>query len=105
MSARKLGGGRVLGSSKALAPPAATYPHRTSSLLSPSASTISVNSTASTSQPSSDAQDLSSRVSLDQGDENSAAAAGGGPRLACPICNEDMVRTLESQGFLSLILD
>lgn len=93
----------MLGSGKGLAPSAAAYPQRTSSLLSPSASTISVNSTASTSQPSSEAQELSSRVSLDQSDENSAAAVGARPRLACPICNEEMVRTSESRAFLSLI--
>lgn len=92
MSARKLGGGRVLGSGKGLSP-AAAYPQRTSSLLSPSASTISVNSTASTSQQSSDAQDLSSRVSLDQSDENNTASTDS--RLACPICNEEMVTLLQ----------
>jgi len=88
----------VLGSGKGLVPTAAAYPQRSSSLLSPSASTISVSSTASTSQPSSDAQEFSSRVSLDQSDANSAAVAGGGPRLSCPICNEEMVRTSESQA-------
>lgn len=93
MSARKLGGGRVLGSGKGLTPAAAGYPQRTSSLLSPSASTISVNSTASTSQLSTDAQDLSSRVSLDQRDETNNAAADS--RLACPICDEEMVRMLQ----------
>ena len=82
----------MLGSGKGLAPAGAAYPQKTSSLLSPSASTISVSSTASTSQPSSDAQDLSSRVSLDQSDENNPPASGAGSRLACPICNEEMVR-------------
>ena len=91
----------MLGSGKGLTP---TYPQRTSSLLSPSASTVSVNSTASTSQPSSDAQDLSSRVSLDQSDENNAAAAGAGSRLACPICNEEMVRPTADLAVLLLTM-
>ncbi|KAL9129429.1 MAG: hypothetical protein Q9217_002103 [Psora testacea] len=88
MSARKLGGGRILGSGQSLSP---AYPPRNSSLLSPSTSSVSVNS-SSTSQPSTDAQDLSSRVSLEQGDDNSAAAAAAASsRLVCPICNEEML--------------
>ena len=88
MSARKLGGGRVLGSGRSLSP---VYPARKSSLLSPTASSVSVSSS---SQPSTDAQDLSSRISLDQSDGDSAAAAAlaASTRLACPICNEEMVR-------------
>lgn len=89
MSARKLGGGRVLGNGSGLSP---GYPPRNSSLLSPSAS--SVSSSVSTSQPSIDAQDLSSRVSFDQSDDSNAAtaaAAAASSRLACPICNEEMV--------------
>ena len=89
MSARKLGGGRVLGSGASLAP---AYPPRNSSLLSPSASSVSVDSSVSTSQPSTDAQDLSSRISLDHSEDNNASpAAVVQSRLACPICNEEMV--------------
>lgn len=93
MSSRTLGGGRILGSGKGLSPSAAAYPPgRSTNLLSPTASSISVTSSISTSQPSTDAQDLSSRVSLDQSDDNAAAAvAGGAPSLVCPICNEEMV--------------
>lgn len=94
MSARKLGGGRVLGSGKNLAP-SATYPARNSSLLSPSGSTLSVSSSASTSQPSTDAQDISSRISLDQSETENAATAAASSRLACPICNEEMVTLLQ----------
>ena len=96
MSTRKLGGGRVLGSGRNLAS-APAYPARNSSLLSPSASTLSVSSSASTSQPSTDAQDISSRISLDQSEnENAAAAAAAAStRLACPICNEEMVTLLQ----------
>lgn len=81
----------MLGNGKSLDP---GYPPRNSSLLSPSTSSISVSSSVSTSQPSTDAQDLSSRISLDQSDDSSAAAAAAvaaGSRLACPICNEEMV--------------
>ena len=95
MSARKLGGGRVLGSGRSLSP---AYPPRNSSLLSPSASSVSVSSS---SQPSTDAQDLSSRISLDQsdGDSSAAAAMAASARLACPICNEEMVGlALENWG-------
>ena len=93
MSARKLGGGRVLGSGRSLSP---AYPPRNSSLLSPSASTVSVDSSSST-PPSTEAQDISSRISLDQSDgtNGTAAAAAANSRLACPICNEDMVTLLQ----------
>lgn len=85
-----------MGSGKGLTPASAAYPQRSSSLLSPSASSISVTSSAST-QPSTDAQDLSSRVSFDQGDENNGVAGGNGSRLPCPICNEEMVRQAQSR--------
>ena len=92
MSARKIGGGRILGSGNSLAP---AHPPRNSSLLSPSASTVSVSSSSST-QPWTDVQDISSRISLDQSDGSSAAtAASASSRLACPICNEEMVTLLQ----------
>lgn len=81
----------MLGSGKGLVPASAAHPQRSSSLLSPSASSISVTSSTST-QPSTDAQDLSSRVSFEHHDENNGTAVEVGPRLACPICNEAMVR-------------
>ena len=88
MSGRKLGGGRILGSGRSLSP----HLPRNSSLLSPSASTLSVNS-STPSHLSIDAQDLSSRVSLDQSDDIATAAASvaASARLFCPICNEEMV--------------
>ena len=92
MSARKLGGGRVLGSGRSLSPSAAALPKRNSSLLSPSASTVSLDSSVSTSQQSTDGQDLSSRISLDQSDgAGPAATTTASSRLVCPICNEEMV--------------
>lgn len=93
MSARKIGGGRVLGSGRSLSP---AYPPRSTSLLSPSASTVSVSSSSST-QPSTDPQDISSRISLDQSDGGNAAAAAAAAnsRLVCPICNEEMVTLLQ----------
>lgn len=77
----------MLGSGRSLSP---AYPPRNSTLLSPTASSVSVSSS---SQPSTDAQDLSSRISLDQSDGDNAAAAAlvASTRLACPICNEEMV--------------
>ncbi|KAL8780531.1 MAG: hypothetical protein Q9213_006427 [Squamulea squamosa] len=93
MAARTLGGGRVLGSGKNLSPAAAALPPRSTSLQSPSASSISVNSSIST---STDPQDLSARVSFDQGDDNNGvAAASARSTLVCPICNEEMVTLLQ----------
>lgn len=89
MAARKLGGGRVLGSGKNLSPAAAALPTRPTSLQSPSASSISVNSSVST---ATDPQDISARISFDQNDQsNGTVAASATTALACPICNEEMV--------------
>lgn len=100
MTSRKLGGGRILGSGRSLSPAAAVFPPRNTSILSPSVSSISVDSSASTSQQSVDFQDLSSRISLEQTDENNAAVAAASSRLVCPICNEEMVRSIYSSAKL-----
>ena len=93
----------MLGSGRSLSPNAAAFPPRNSSLLSPSGSSLSVNSSTSTSQQSTDAQDLSSRVSLEQNEENNVAAATASTRLVCPICNEEMVRS--GDNFVVLLAD
>ncbi|OTB03895.1 hypothetical protein M426DRAFT_321391 [Hypoxylon sp. CI-4A] len=99
MSGRKLGGGRILGSGKGLAPPAppAIQRERASSPSAPSESTLSIGSPAAstsrdTPSPLPDfAQDLASNISL------------GGPsngrqpsfKLVCPICEEEMMTLLQ----------
>ncbi|KAI4092163.1 MAG: hypothetical protein LQ344_003646 [Seirophora lacunosa] len=92
MAARKLGGGRILGNGNNLSPASAALPPRTTGLQSPSASSISVNSSVST---STDPQDLHSRVSFDQTDENGPSNALAATALFCPICNEQMVTLLQ----------
>lgn len=105
-SRRSLGGGRVLGSGRNLSPavslappqaqalqaPQAQHSHvRNASLLSPSESSLSLSSQTSNS-PASTAEareDIGSKVLLGPS-ENAAARASN--RLACPICNEEMVR-------------
>ena len=118
MSGRKLGGGRVLGSGANLSPspsplakqrvPNASLQRNGSlqsdaslqpnaSLLSPSTSTVSLDSSRASSTPPTDNldQDLASRISLEQGNaltsNGAAAVAAAGSRLVCPICNEEMV--------------
>lgn len=87
MPPRTLGGGRVLGSAKSFP---VSSPQ--SNVLSPSASSLSLSSQASVSQFSSETQDLTSRISLENGDTSiSAAPAATGAQLACPICSEEMV--------------
>lgn len=88
---RSLGGGRVLGNGKNLAPPVANKPpSRPTDLLSPSESSVSLNSQASSTPLSTDNEDLTSRVAL--GDHVSAqATAAASSRMVCPICNEEMV--------------
>ncbi|OAG34439.1 hypothetical protein AYO21_11391 [Fonsecaea monophora] len=104
MSRRTIGGGRVLGSSRTLGPPPPPPPKSTSPLpshvLSPSASSLSLNTSESgtSTPPSSDPQDIASRVSLDHGAPDlstPAAAAAATDRLVCPICNEEMVTLLQ----------
>lgn len=95
MAARKLGGGRILGSGKSLAPPNTSSHTRSSSLLSIGESVASVDSTVSTplgTSPLKDSgNDLGSRVSLDSRNDGNAANTGS-TKLVCPICNEEMVR-------------
>ena len=95
MSRRTLGGGRVLGSGKSLSPAVPPAQKPNAQLLSPSASTLSLTSGIST-PPSSESQDLASRVSLENGDSSlAAAAAAAGAKMVCPICNDEMVTLLQ----------
>ena len=92
MSGRKLGGGRVLGNGRSLSPAVSPLPKQNPALLSPSPSSISVSST-STSHTSQDNQDIASKISAGtNGAPNPAAVAAASSKLACPICNEEMVR-------------
>ncbi|KAI0131941.1 FYVE zinc finger protein [Xylariales sp. AK1849] len=107
MSSRKLGGGRVLGSGKGLAPPsaAAASPavQRATSPYPPSDSTGSMGSIGesiaspasgspiSTSPLPGFAQDLASNISV--GGPSSGGA--NGTKLVCPICEEEMLTLLQ----------
>ncbi|KAL2834865.1 FYVE zinc finger-domain-containing protein [Aspergillus cavernicola] len=97
MSRRTLGGGRVLGSVNARTPSATlASPQPKPNILSPSASTLSLSSQASASQFSSETQDLTSRISIDNGSVSvPAAPAAAGALLSCPICSEEMVTLLQ----------
>ncbi|KAK3290398.1 FYVE zinc finger-domain-containing protein [Chaetomium fimeti] len=102
MSARKLGGGRVLGSGKGLAPPPSAHAPRASSPFAPSdSSTRSVrsrNSTPVSLSPSSSSplpdfsQDLASNVTVAGPSSNGTSP---GNKLACPICEDQMVTLLQ----------
>ncbi|KAK5175511.1 carboxypeptidase Y-deficient [Saxophila tyrrhenica] len=96
---RTLGGGRVLGSGKNLAPPtpptaAPRAPARGSGVLSPSGSSLSLSSHASSTPISTENEDIASRVALDEHGAAQAAAAASS-RMVCPICNEEMVTLLQ----------
>ncbi|KAL2855288.1 FYVE zinc finger-domain-containing protein [Aspergillus pseudoustus] len=98
MSRRTLGGGRVLGSANTRNPSATLSSSQPKpNILSPSASTLSLSSQASASQISSETQDLTSRISLENGTSASipAAPAAAGAQLSCPICSEEMVTLLQ----------
>ncbi|KAI6785506.1 Vacuolar segregation protein-like protein [Emericellopsis cladophorae] len=106
MSGRTLGGGRILGSGKGLAPPTPPasngipHPQRSVSPFAPrSESTVSIGS-VSMSPPatgsSPDAffsqQDLGSSISVGA---TSKGAAADSSALVCPICNEEMMTLLQ----------
>ncbi|KAK5135660.1 hypothetical protein LTR08_004961 [Meristemomyces frigidus] len=98
MAARRaLGGGRVLGSGKHLAPPAPTRKQQSipnPGLLSPSESSVSLSSYTSSTPISTENGDLASRVALDEHGSAQAAAAASS-RMVCPICNEEMMTLLQ----------
>ncbi|KAM0284026.1 hypothetical protein ACHAQH_002221 [Verticillium albo-atrum] len=97
MSGRKLGGGRVLGSGKGLAPPTTSaVRQRAASPFAPSESTMSITSSSTSppiSSPAPDfaAQDLTSNISLG-GPSKSVANSS---KLVCPICEEEMMTLLQ----------
>ncbi|TKA45822.1 hypothetical protein B0A54_03507 [Friedmanniomyces endolithicus] len=95
---RSLGGGRVLGTGKSLAPPAPPnkQPVNNIGLLSPSESSVSLNSQVSSAplSPSLQHEDLTAQVALD-GHASAQAAAAASSRMVCPICNEEMVTLLQ----------
>ena len=94
-SGRAFGRGRVLGNARNFSPATSPSPqhHRNASVLSPSDSSISLNSQVSNSlaPTTTEAQDLASKVSLGQSG-HAAATAAASSKLVCPICNEEMVR-------------
>lgn len=88
---RSLGGGRVLGSGKNLAPLShAKAPLRPSGLLSPSESSVSLSSQTSSARISTENEDITARVALNEHGSAQAAAAASS-RMVCPICSEEMV--------------
>ncbi|KAI1453844.1 VAC1 protein [Annulohypoxylon moriforme] len=103
MSGRKLGGGRILGNGKGLAPPAPQAIRREreraaspSGHSAPSDSTLSIGSPAASLSPGTSplpdfAQDLTSNISLG-GPSNGSQS---GSKLVCPICEEEMLTLLQ----------
>lgn len=94
MSGRKLGGGRILGSGKGLAPP--TPPNanapRVGSPLAASESTVSIGSSSISPPVSGIASELAGPAigdSISVGVQGKGGSADGA--LVCPICNEEMV--------------
>ncbi|KAM4063990.1 FYVE zinc finger domain-containing protein [Hirsutella rhossiliensis] len=96
MSGRKLGGGRIFGTGKGLAPPTPPSAPRASSPFAPSESTVSLG-TPSLSPPASGSlpdlgPDIGSSISVGAQAKRSGQDATG---LVCPICNEEMVTLLQ----------
>ncbi|XEV02006.1 hypothetical protein FSHL1_007293 [Fusarium sambucinum] len=99
MSGRKLGGGRVLGSGRGLAPPTppVTNAPRVASPLAASESSISIVSSSvsppiSGISPGLASQDIGNSISV--GAQGKGGPADGGA-LVCPICNEEMMTLLQ----------
>ncbi|RDA85429.1 hypothetical protein CP532_1518 [Ophiocordyceps camponoti-leonardi (nom. inval.)] len=94
MSARRLGGGRILGSGKGLAPPTPpTGSSRSGSPFAPSESSaslgsISLSPPASGSLPDHLSHDIGSSISVGAQSRDRAG-------LVCPICSEEMMTLLQ----------
>ncbi|KAI8626520.1 FYVE zinc finger protein [Xylariaceae sp. FL1651] len=99
MSGRKLGGGRVLGNGKGLAPPVspAIRRERATSPFAPSDNTLSVDSPAASLSPSTLSpvpdftQDLTSNISIGGPSDGGQSSS----KLVCPICDEEMLTLLQ----------
>ncbi|TQS32357.1 hypothetical protein Golomagni_07327, partial [Golovinomyces magnicellulatus] len=95
-SGRKLGGGRILGSGRGLAPPTPQTAPRATSPLPPSESTASLGSSSMSPPASGSLPDLSPDI-------GSSISIGAQPKpgmgdvseLMCPICNEAMLTLLQ----------
>lgn len=92
MSGRKLGGGRIFGTGKGLAPPTPPSAPRAISPFAPSESTVSLGSLSLSPSASGSLPDLGpdigSSISVGAQAKRSGQDAAG---LVCPICNEEMV--------------
>lgn len=92
MSSRKLGGGRILGSGKGLAPPTPPSAPRVGSPLAPSESTVSMASSSLSPPPSAGlpplGQDIGVSITVGVPGKVGPVDSAG---LVCPICNEEMV--------------
>ncbi|KAF7561796.1 hypothetical protein G7046_g2346 [Stylonectria norvegica] len=95
MSGRKLGGGRILGSGKGLAPPTPPNAFGSGSSLAPSESSLSLDS-SSMSPPVTGGlplgQDIGASISVGAQGKGGASGSTG---LVCPICNEEMLTLLQ----------
>ncbi|KAI5457040.1 putative vacuolar segregation protein [Mariannaea sp. PMI_226] len=96
MSGRKLGGGRILGSGKGLAPPSPSPALRVGSPLAPSESTTSITSSSISPPVSAGMPELGRDigVSITVGDPGKGGPVDTGG-LVCPICNEEMMTLLQ----------
>lgn len=98
MTGRKLGGGRILGSGKGLAPsvaPGGSSPSlpRVGSPVPPSDASNDLNSLSGSPAPSASlpdlSQDLATNISVGR---QASSSKTDSQKLLCPICNEEMVR-------------
>ena len=95
MTGRKLGGGRILGSGKGLAPSvqgdSSSPLPRVGSPVPPSDVSADFNSVTGSVAPSSlpdVSQDLATNISVGR---QGSSSKSGSQKLLCPICNEEMV--------------
>ncbi|POS87443.1 hypothetical protein EPUL_001230 [Erysiphe pulchra] len=91
MPSRKLGGGRILGNGNCLAP--IPLAHQQISESTPPAKQKTTFGESVLSPLIENSQDLSSVVSIQNG--NTTVVAHGGTQLHCPICDEEMITLLQ----------
>lgn len=111
MSGRKLGGGRILGSGKGLAPPNRNTPNangshsRSTSLLSVAESAVTQSTDGGTGSGMSTPLGTSPLPSQESLGERAVMGKNGNTgtsRLVCPICNEEMVSEIEARDNTNL---
>ncbi|EPQ66553.1 Bgt-3393 [Blumeria graminis f. sp. tritici] len=103
MSGRKLGGGKILGNRKSLAPAPVPDSHqKTLSAISSATNLFSPPDSISTEQNGLHDPDCVQDLSLAVSMANESCSASRVTQLYCPICNEEMMTLLQLNRYIKI---